>query len=163
MIYWSSNPLEWQDFKRKAPKGSTYDAETVSAIDVQMAVSMDSVIVAVYTYFDPGRSWKKNKKLTPELLKHEQLHFDITEYHSRLLRKDLLNAVFKKPQSAGKTIQKLFNRRVKKWKKMQNTYDSETKHSTVVSEQKKWEESISTYLKETKKYTETILRFAITG
>ena len=161
MIYWSSTPLTWDNFKKRAPRGSNYDAETNSAIDLQMAVSMDSVVVAVFTYFDPTSSWKKKKKLTDALLKHEQLHFDITEYHARLLRKELLNTVFKKPQTVGKTITKLFNQQIKKWKKMQDAYDKETKHSTVVDKQAEWESNVANYLSETEEFSEPVLRMAI--
>ena len=163
MIYWSSTPLTWDDFKKRPPRGSNYDAETMSTIDIQMAVSMDSVIVGVYTFFDPSSSWKRKKKLSKELLKHEQLHFDITEYHSRMMRKELLNTVFKKPQTVGKIIQKLFNQRIKKWKKMQDAYDNETKHSTVVEKQLAWEEDVKNLLAETEAYAEPIVRMAISN
>ena len=63
-----------------------------------------------------------------------------------MMRKELLNTVFKKPQTVGKIIQKLFNQRIKKWKKMQDAYDNETKHSTVVEKQLAWEEDVKNLL-----------------
>ena len=57
--------------------------------------------------FDPNTSWVRNPKTASEaLLRHEQLHFDITEVYARLMRQKL--ALFAPKADCGK-LQPAFN------------------------------------------------------
>ena len=92
--------------------------------DGKLATAID-----VTTYFYPQLSWKKNsKENNQDLLKHEQLHWDISELYARKLR-----AAYKKyiPQKNQK--ERL---------QAQNAYDLETKHGLLKDAQEKWSDKI---------------------
>ncbi len=77
------------------------------------------------------------------LLRHEQYHFNITEYHSRLMSKYLNK---KKAHSAEDYELELKNIRERMWK-MQEKYDKETNHSLNTEQQSFWENKIKELLK----------------
>lgn len=146
-IYWTGKSLVWENFKGKAPSKTKYAALTSSAIDLHIEGQGSQIHFTIRTAFSPIESWKK--KQSAELLKHEQLHFDITEYHSRLLRKKLQEIHFKSVKTINKQIQKEFNKISNLAEKMQDRYDKETNHSINITEQEKWNKKVAKLLKET--------------
>lgn len=91
--------LDWYDFNSR-PR-SRYNTIALSTtllhydweadIDKQGKITFEYDVNA---YFIQSSSWVKPKYKTAHLLKHEQLHFDITELHARMLRKYLANYDF---------------------------------------------------------------------
>ena len=154
-IVWGSKQLEWSDFQGKVPGATRYAALTSSAIDMEVKGDGNIATFFVRTTFDPADSWSKKDKRSDFLLKHEQLHFDITEYHTRLLRQKLKSVKFKSVSSIGPTVQKLFRKISTKADKMQDKYDKETNHSIITDKQKEWNEKIEALLDETDEHTQT--------
>ncbi len=157
LIYWDDRPLTWKDFKGKTPKNTEYVAMTHSAIDMLYGGENNNLRFIIETVFYPKSSWQKKKLVNDHILKHEQGHFDLTEYYSRLLRKDIAAIEFKKVSTIDAQVTKLFNKYSNQAEKMQDKYDKETNHSIDKEEQAKWNEKIAGFLEETKEYTETVI------
>jgi hypothetical protein len=143
--YQERSQLSWKDFKGVPPKniqnsasvnsgiGYTFSSETINSklvLDIQ-----------VESYFYPQLSWKKNiNENNPNLLQHEQLHWDISELYARKLR-----AAYKRyvPQkNPKKEIDFIFKRFEKQRKQTQNAYDLETKHGLIRKLQIKWNDEV---------------------
>src|SRR5688500_19580117 len=69
--------LTWEDFTGKRTESSIGDAGTVVSIKAKPYMVKNKVKYDVYAYFNRQKSWASDT--SEELLKHEQLHFDIAE------------------------------------------------------------------------------------
>ncbi|MCG8577558.1 MAG: DUF922 domain-containing protein [Flavobacteriales bacterium] len=159
-VDWTEGKLNWKQFKGKVPSGTPFAALTYSAIDLQLESEGNSLSIFINTIFDPKLSWKK-KDVNDYLLAHEQLHFDITEYHSRLLRKELQSIKFKSFDSIGDQVQEVFMKISQDADDMQEEYDSDTDHSKVKRKQLEWNDKVKSLLKETKDYADKRIQLDI--
>ncbi len=147
--------LNWQDFKGVPPKNAIYLASVNSSLGYTFTSKITngktSISVLVESYFYPQLSWKnKRDENNQSLLKHEQLHWDITELYARKLR-----AAFKKylPQNnPKKEVDFIFRKFEKERQIAQKTYDRETRHGTVIELQIQWENKIKEELFKTSEY-----------
>lgn len=95
----------------------------------------DNVFVQA-VFYNHG-SWVLQEGRTDYVLKHEQIHFDITEIYARMLRKALTDAnVTSNNYSKALSI---FNDIKMKWEERQEYYDYQTKNGTKLETQEKWE------------------------
>ncbi|MBK9191512.1 MAG: DUF922 domain-containing protein [Crocinitomicaceae bacterium] len=154
LIYWDQRKLTWEDFKGGTPGNTPYVALTHSAISLNMSGQDKNIYCSVESVFYPKQSWKK-KNVTDHVLNHEQRHFDITEIHSRMLRKTISETRFKKYESIAADIQKLFNTSSTACSKMQDLYDQETDHSKKKPEQEMWNTKIDSLLNVYSDWTQT--------
>ncbi|HXC06832.1 MAG TPA: hypothetical protein VNZ86_18870, partial [Bacteroidia bacterium] len=94
MPYAQWKSITFSDFRGLKRPGQTLDGMSEFAFIVpQMKVSGSGKSIEVQTYFHPCRSYVYNTAIQDEkLLKHELYHLHITEYTSRLLRKQLKEA-----------------------------------------------------------------------
>lgn len=149
---WRKNhSVVWADFQGPVDRSSDHHASTHSGIRYSYNWSQrnDELTMKfeVESFFDRSKSWVKKDKRTKTLLAHEQLHFDITEIHARLLRKAFDEATWTKNfEEEVKEIAKE-NRVIRL--KMQDAYDEETEHSQKKDVQAQWEEKIKELLEET--------------
>lgn len=91
----------------------------------------------ITTKFHPSRSYVFSQHIrNPDLLKHELYHFHITEYFTRLLRKEISAYTGKANRSIIADLNKQYYLLEAE---MQKQYDEDTYHSYVLKEQKKWE------------------------
>lgn len=152
-IPWAAGrPLTWADFQGKAKYGEP-EAALTSADLLSGAQCRDYVFSATVTpTFDPGTSWVRDAKVaTPALLRHEQLHFDLTEVYARRLRQKL-SAV----QFDCEKLQPTFNRLTKavydQWNDEENRYDLDTNHGLNAAKQALWDQKIQQQLAELKAF-----------
>lgn len=150
-IRWSSRPLSWSDFTQVTQSRGSFKAQTYSGIRYSLGERDGKVHVDIEAYFDPKESWVVKGSNSSYLLNHEQLHFDITELHARMLRKEIfdLQGMNRSDFKAGRhwhTINEAHDRIYNDMVTMQNAYDRETDHSLIRSEQKRWEEKVSAEL-----------------
>jgi hypothetical protein len=137
--------LSWNDFKGVPPKNAQHFASVNSGMgyrlvsknrDGKLAIDVD-----VTTYFYPQLSWKKNSnENNQDLLKHEQLHWDISELYARKLR-----AAYKKyiPQkNPKKEVDYIFRKFEKERQQTQKAYDLESNHGLLKDAQEKWSAQI---------------------
>ena len=151
ILWQESVVLHWSDFKEIPPKSDRIAAITASGISYQFsaienrsgAVTID---FEVNTFFYPNKSWYKPKICDRDILRHEQLHFDISELFARKMRKRLSKKHFtKRVKSEVNTIYKSI---LKELNDFQNLYDSETNFSRNKEKQLLWNRKIQEALKE---------------
>lgn len=113
-----------------------------------------SAIINTYTYFYPCDSWL-NKTNIKKSTVHEQLHFDIAEYHRRLF----LEALFNNKSSEnmfGLTTRAIFKDIVDQRRKMNTEYDIKTKSGQDEEGQIIWNKKISGLVSSLEKYKENM-------
>ena len=141
-ISWSATrPLTLADFLGRPAAGEPLAA--LSATDIRAGAACRDYVFSgtVKATFDPNTSWLRDAKgATPMLLRHEQLHFDLTEVYARLLRQKLV--AFQAKANCEK-LQPAFDNLTKPlytaWNREQNRYDQETNHGLNAVRQVYWE------------------------
>lgn len=156
-IHWNERKLNWEDFSGEVPADSKFDALTHSAIDMTFNGEKTTLKFNVQTIFDPDKSWKK-EGVTAYILKHEQVHFDITEYYSRVLRKKLKTRRFKSFDTVEKEVMNMFNQTFDEAAKMQVKYDDDTKHSQNKNKQAKWNKKVKKMLASLSSFKNPIMK-----
>jgi len=141
-IEWSaSRPLTMADFMGRPGPSDRLAALTTSDLKADASCRDFVFTGTVRATFNPNTSWMRNPATaTPALLRHEQLHFDITEVYARIMRQKLL--VFQAKANCAK-LQPAFNNLTKgvydQWDREQNRYDAETNHGLNAAKQDYWE------------------------
>jgi hypothetical protein len=158
-MLWSKDILTWNDFKAKPDNVGQEAAMTASAIETNMTHQNYLVNMTIETKFYPYASWSLKNKQNDYILKHEQLHFDITELYSRMLKKELLdNLKYKKDITK---YQPIAQKDMKAWDEAQRLYDKETNHSINESAQEKWNEYIAAELEKYADYRQAKYTFKL--
>jgi hypothetical protein len=114
-------------------------------------------LIRVTAYFHPSRSYVFNQYIrNSDLLRHELYHFHITEYFTRLLRREIR-------KYNGRTTRGIIADLNKKYYRLENAmqrqYDEESYHSYVLHEQKKWETFLDNELLSLADFSDPVLRF----
>ena len=150
-ILWKGfRQLKWKNFKGKPDNKSAASALTEAHLYFFFIEKNESVDFKFIASFSTCHSWVK-KNATKDLLKHEQTHFDIAEYHRRLMAKEMLELHFSKKMDLHKLnlITILYNRL---FKEMEDQYDKETNHSIIAKKQKNWSKKIKRKVKDLNEY-----------
>lgn len=108
------------------------------------------MIIHTSTYFYPCRSWL-NKTNIKSSTSHEQLHFDIAEYHRRLFVKRISDANATKNNFAALT-RNIFKEVADERRYMNMEYDMHTKYGQNEPEQHKWSNKIGGLLASLENY-----------
>jgi predicted metallopeptidase len=143
-IIWNENyHLMKGDFKGK-PKGKNA-GWTVAGIYFRMKETSDTIKFIVETIFIRSKSFLREN--SPNVLIHEQLHFDITELFSRKLRQRLAGKNFKAVKNISEEIQKMHSKAMEEsgWK--EKNYDDDTEHGVNSVNQKEWNEKVAAEIK----------------
>ncbi|OGX85832.1 DUF922 domain-containing protein [Hymenobacter glacialis] len=141
-IPWSATRrLAIEDFQARPKSYEKLAALTTTDIKAGAACRDFVFTGTVQATFDPALSWFRDpKNFTPQLLRHEQLHFDITEVYARIMRQKLV--VFQAKADCAK-LQPAFNNLTKgvyaEWDREQNRFDAETNHGLNTVKQDYWE------------------------
>ncbi|GAB1308604.1 hypothetical protein KH5_12870 [Urechidicola sp. KH5] len=137
------NEISWSNFKGMPKPFSRFSAQIYTEIKVEydsINKKYNSKAVQIN-----NKSWHDSKvKESVYLLKHEQYHFNITEYYSRFLNNYLKKTEPKSESEFKTTLDSIILENIK----MQRLYDTETEHSANVQEQLNWENRIDSLLKE---------------
>ena len=155
-IVWSaSRPLTMADYLGRPGVGDQLASSTSSNINANAACRDFVFTGTAQATFDPNTSWfREPKKASPALLRHEQLHFDITELYARIMRQKL--AAFA-PKANCLKLQPAFNNLTKgvyaEWDREQNRYDQDSNHGLNAARQEFWE-------KQTQQKLEALKAFA---
>jgi hypothetical protein len=96
-------------------------------------------------FFSPSGSWVRPDGKTPELLRHEQGHFETAKLYALRLRKAILDANVgcqdtAKANTAG---QKMVSEFQKEWQDAEREYEEDTKYGTDLSKQNAASERIA--------------------
>ncbi len=148
-IRWDERLVTWQDFQLADQVFEDYDANISSEIVSPSRFSSDKNLVFAIMY--PEYSNRTSDAHTSEqLLIHEQYHFNITEYHARLLRKKLVDRGEK--QLSPSNIKYYLNDINDRLIQMQEDYDNESDHNGETEGQRYWELKIDDLLRQTAYY-----------
>lgn len=148
-IFWNeSRKLTWEDFRAKPLKNASFVATTNSGISFKYSYSISNnnveVEYTVISFFDPNGSWYMPEKVNEHILKHEQGHFDITELHVRILRKNLESKKFSKKVKSE--VERIYQQVEQQRRAMQTKFDVETNHSRNEKVELQWRKFISQQL-----------------
>ncbi|MFT6715445.1 MAG: putative secreted Zn-dependent protease, partial [Saprospiraceae bacterium] len=152
--------LTWDDFKGRVERGSKYAANTSSGFNYNASMVGDSMRIILPTIFHPRQSWVKKKQKSAYLLKHEQVHFDITELFVRKMRKEILYRAYNL-KKFNKNVSKILKKYSRESSSFQNQYDKETKHSLNKEAQEKWNQIVAKSLSELEAYKNPILMVGV--
>jgi hypothetical protein len=149
-IRWSTERrLNYRDFAGALPASTPWAATTNSSIHFSYEERNRTLqSVTVYSAFDPSRSWMKTK--TPDVLRHEQLHFDITEFFARKFYSSA--AALLGQSGASAKLKSLFQQLNQECMEMQEAYDNESEHGVNVGRQQEWEKKVMQWLRSTPAY-----------
>ena len=157
-IPWSDDlKLDWSYFRGQPQEDTDAVAITASGISFGYSIQktddkVTSFKVNVIAHFYPDKSWYKPEKSNDTILMHERLHFDITEWHARLLRKQIVT--LQPTQNVSSTLDNLYADISKTLKETQNTYDAESDHSRNIEKQFFWQKKVALELKKLEKFKE---------
>lgn len=146
-IFWEKDGITWENFEAQPDENSSFHANTSAGLSYSWGLTNGNGVIEleyeVKSYFNKQGSWVKSGSKNEYLLKHEQVHFDITELHARKLRKKLseinLNSLGKEPREVLNNYYKVIE---KERGLMQQKYDRETNHSLNKNAQLKWQEYV---------------------
>lgn len=154
-IAWDrQQPLSWSDFKGKPDTLSSFTANTNSGIgygwDYSTVSGNPEFTYSVSCNFYPQLSWVKKPADPQYLLAHEQIHFDISELHARILNKILSEYV------PGRTVRldlrRIYNQVESERVAMQKQFDKDTHHSENHDAEMSWRKRIAQQLKSLEAY-----------
>jgi hypothetical protein len=141
-IVWNENKhLEWNDFSGQANDTSNYDAEAFAEVSYRYSFkNTKDFHFDVVANFNKNTSWSKKEHQSQDLLKHEQLHFDIAELYARKMKEVFDNYSY--TDDFAEEIIRLFNEKKAEYHALQRRYDDDTNHSLNKEKQSEWEIAI---------------------
>jgi hypothetical protein len=133
-----SKRLEWNDFSGQTNDSSKFDAEVFAEVRYRYNFkNPDDFHFDVVANFNKNISWSRKQHQSQDLLKHEQLHFDIAEVYARKMKEMFDN--YRYTENFSEEIVLLFNEKKLEYHAMQKQYDEETDHSLNKEKQTEWE------------------------
>lgn len=140
---WDVNsPLTWDDYQK--PEKGTQDEKSVSHTFCGERWVYKRLDSNTYTFkfrvkcvMVKNLSWVHPDYKTPELLHHEQLHFDLSEYFARQLLVALQSANY--TSNFQEEMKEVRHKVTLQRNNMQDRYDNQTKHSKNKDMQMKWD------------------------
>ncbi len=147
VLTWAQHQaLSWDDFKGRARRTTGEpSAVTDTGFRVQLECREGALDIRVEVEFYSNSSWVKPARKSPELLRHEQGHFDITELYARRMRKAIRDANIgcendRRAEAAGKRI---FAQLDREWEEAEKQHDADTMDGTDLVRQKEAAERIA--------------------
>lgn len=154
-LRWSaSRPLTAADFKGRPRPTEAHAALTSANINTGASCRDNIFNGTARASFDPATSWVRDPaRMTPALLRHEQLHFDITEVYARRLRQQL--AAMQVPcNKLGSAFDQVTKAAYAAWQQAEDAYDRDTSHGLQHEQQAKWEAQVRQQLTELAAFAE---------
>ena len=147
---WKENDkLTWTDFKGSMPEGDTslnLNANTVYRLQSFARETNGSLSYDIKLTFLRYRSWTTDT--SANLLRHEQLHFDIGELYARKLRKAIQWILKTNPNATEEDFKTIIHKIYRENTATQTRYDEETLHGIISEAQAEWEETVVLELKQ---------------
>ncbi|MBT7825147.1 MAG: hypothetical protein HN600_01005 [Bacteroidetes bacterium] len=152
------NEIELSDFRGlNRPYHSLHGSSRFAFISTDIQIKYEDDQICILSRFHPSRSYVYNKNMISRpLLTHELYHFHITEYITRLFRKELTSINYKPSKKEVKNILHVY---LDQENQLQTQYDDETYHSYVLGKQQEWQLKIDNLLLITKQYENEVVYF----
>jgi predicted Zn-dependent protease len=166
-ITWSPDAkLTWSDFHKSLTGNSIEASYSVCGINISAnpeKVDDHTYLIDVHAFFSKTLSSKTTEKdiLTNNVLKHEQGHFDITEWYARKIRKELSEATYTNTDDFFSQVQNIYNKVNSECTAKQKEYDRATNHSMNVKGQERWNKTIADGLAQYANYTDTRIKITL--
>lgn len=145
-IYWQKGyKLKWEDFKGTSDSIYHCEALTFSGIECKYSLIDTLFFYNVAAYFVTSKSWKM-PVVSNNTLKHEQLHFDITELFARRLKSEL-NKIKPNRLNVKNIVRSFVQKEIEEKEKVQDQYDKETDFGRNRTMQYKWQLKIAKLLR----------------
>jgi hypothetical protein len=154
-IRWSaSRQLTVTDFKGRPKPNQGHAALTSANINTGATCRGNVFAGTAQASFDPASSWVREPgTMTPALLRHEQLHFDIAEVYARRLRQQL-GAMHTTCSELGTTFDRISQAAYAAWQQAEDSYDRDTNHGLQHERQAQWEAQVRQQLQELAAFAE---------
>ncbi|MBS1585943.1 MAG: DUF922 domain-containing protein [Bacteroidetes bacterium] len=151
---WSKDrKLTWADFGGRIYR--TQGAEEAVAVtycgfgfETNTVTVSNKVQILVRNSFRKDISWVMPDERTPEVLEHEQGHFDLCEIYTRKLR-ERFNGLNVTVYNLNTTLADTYKKIGDEYKARQDQYEKETHNGQDRMQQKKWERVIAKELDQT--------------
>ncbi|HOZ83180.1 MAG TPA: DUF922 domain-containing protein [Bacteroidia bacterium] len=150
LVDWQEKRLTWDDFEKRNLPHSRTGAITSSGIYFSYMENAAGLDIIVKAQMDKSRSWVNTHSMHDEVLSHEQMHFDISEIHARLLRQYF---ALNNKKTARHNPESIYKKYINRLRRMQDDYDRQTNHGNDMYMQMKWEEKIKTMLLDLEQYS----------
>lgn len=171
-ISWSTQKLEWNDYKQSVPYDQIqFNAITTNGIQWKVSKTNNTPSILVIGFMKPSESWVKETHKTDNQLRHERLYLDICELYARKIRKifdikkysidengrysDSLNNMNKTRNLDPNDFWQprfLIRKIIDNKNAMANQYMRETKHGKDIRKQEYWESKVAKELDKLVKY-----------
>lgn len=149
--YSKNRRLYTSDFQGEPDMSIDGAAGTFSGIGMSyntlIKLNQTTVDVTLYVYFDTRQSWMKAEGKNSTVLNHEQRHFDLTALKACELKKRIKDTHFS-PDTYGQQLDDLLNTIKEEASELQEQYDEETQHGTLIDIQEAWNLKIDKMLKQ---------------
>jgi len=149
-IHWTEGrKLTWLDFRGTPSGPNDYVASTNSGVSFSFSYQerngVGKVDFTVLSNFYPNLSWYRPERVSKYILKHEQMHFDISELHARKLRKHLASLI--QDRTFKTKAEPFYEANERERRKMQKQFDTDSDHSNKKEEEFRWRTYIAAQLK----------------
>jgi hypothetical protein len=139
---WSVNhPLTWDDFRggMRRDAGDNTAAETSCGIAIETNLVADRGPAKVYVFntFDKQQSWVRGGYMRPEVLQHEQTHWDICELYTRKMQARY-DAAHITGSNLHQLVGRIYDEVSNEYFARQERYEQDTEHGTIPEEQERW-------------------------
>jgi hypothetical protein len=153
LIWHRDSLLHNEDFLSKQ-KGNQF-AFTGSGIHFYTKENNGAMQFIVEAIFLKSKSFMKGD--SPYILKHEQLHFDITELYARKFRQKISERDFGKVKNIREEFSKMSKLIFSALDREQNNYDNDTEHGMNPVKQQLWVEKIAAQISELENFSATVI------
>lgn len=151
-VCWNAdNKLEWKDFKGKVPMQKTAQV-AYTTVNIKYSI-LTKKSIKVKNCFLKSESWVRENCKRPNILLHEQYHFNIAEIYSRQMRREMQQIGYPSTEN----VQAIFDKWIIEYHKEQTLYDFETNHSKITIEQQRWQNKIDSTLEVLSIYSNEIV------
>lgn len=151
-LYYSNNPISWDDFKAPPKPMSKFGASIFPNIAYQLTTqTQNGLLVAHITpkvYMVRGISWVQPTNKNDYSLRHEQLHFDIAQVVMNRFKKKLQTLDADLHDDLISLIQYEYIEAYREMNRLQSAYDTETEHGKNTTKQAEWDKKIKDWLVE---------------
>lgn len=150
-LFYPARKLTWSDFKGtpslRGPSAAV--AFTSFAYEGSSLLRKDTlqITLTLQVFFIRSASWVRAGNMDSYSLAHEQLHFDITY----LVARRFMNKIRQLPltkEDYDSMIQYEYLESFREMNRLQDDFDGETRHGTVISAQLDWNRKIARDLEE---------------
>ncbi len=144
-LFWKPGlKLKWSDFHGhvKSEDDASASASYIGFFHkIKKSAHADSILLDTRAFFNKAKSWVKVPSVNPDLLAHEQLHFDLAELFSRKFRR-AVEQINIREISLNRIVDSTYKYYANKGDSMHFLYDIETNHGLNRESQYKWNEKV---------------------